>query len=90
LHESGAKSPWPIGYQQLRVGKEGHVATLANVRSEAGRFMQHAQEAEALMEGVVQQMRDWQNVFAQAGVSQRDIEFCARYVLRGFADFTDK
>jgi serine/threonine-protein kinase HipA len=70
-----------IGYQQLRIGIEGHVATLVNVRSEAGRFMQKPEETEAIIDGVVKQVRDWQDVFAQAGVSQRDIEFCGRYVL---------
>ncbi len=30
------------------------------------------------------QCSQWRTVFAAAGVTERDIEFCARYVMRGW------
>jgi serine/threonine-protein kinase HipA len=71
-----------IDYHQLRIGKDGYAPTLANVLSEASRFLLKRDEAAAVVADIVQQVRAWQTVFAQAGVSQVDIDLCANYVLR--------
>lgn len=71
-----------IGYHQVRIGKEGHVPTLSNVLSEAGRFMLSPDEAARVVDGMVGLIRDWQAVFAAEGVEQHDIDVCAAYVLR--------
>lgn len=71
-----------LGYQQLRVGVEGHVPALSNVLSECSHFLLKQDQAEAILEEMVQHVGQWQAVFAKAGVSQIDIDACASYVMR--------
>ena len=71
-----------IGYHQLRIGKEGHVPTISNVLSEASQFLLRPQQAEQVVEEVVAICRDWQKVFADAGVAGRDRDLCANFMLK--------
>jgi serine/threonine-protein kinase HipA len=70
-----------IGYQQLVVGAHAHEPSIGNALSDAGRFMLTAREANAEMERLVEILSRWPDAFRAAGVSERDIETCARFVL---------
>ena len=63
-----------LGYQSIRVGKEGSVSSLTNALSDHLSFGLHLQEAKALVEQVKAVTSQWQQHFAQAGVSAADIE----------------
>jgi serine/threonine-protein kinase HipA len=63
-----------LGYQSIRVGKEGSVSSLTNALSDHLSFGLHLQEAKALMDQVKSVTSQWQQHFAQAGVSAADIE----------------
>ena len=63
-----------LGYQSIRVGKEGSVSTLTNALSDHLSFGLHLQEAKALVDQVKAVTSQWQEYFAQAGVSAADIE----------------
>ena len=71
-----------IGYQQLRVGRDGYAPTVANVLSEANRFLLRSDEAAEIVNKAIDVSQDWQSIFRQEGVSQADIDICARYVLQ--------
>ncbi|NBY32512.1 MAG: type II toxin-antitoxin system HipA family toxin [Betaproteobacteria bacterium] len=63
-----------LGYQSIRVGKEGSVSTLTNALSDHLSFGLHLQEAKTLVDQVKAVTSQWQDHFAQAGVSAADIE----------------
>ena len=63
-----------LGYQSIRVGKEGSVSSLTNALSDHLSFGLHLQEAKTLVDQVKAVMSQWQQHFAQAGVSAVDIE----------------
>jgi serine/threonine-protein kinase HipA len=73
-----------LGYQQMRVGSAGADSTLANALSECAQFGLKKdaalQEARRVCEVVV----GWQVHFAQAGVSDADIESLAGQIDRPF------
>lgn len=71
-----------IPYQQLIVGDHGSDPTLENALSQAARFMLTAAEAHAEAEQILDIVSGWRDIFAEAGVSERDIEACSRYMLR--------
>ncbi|GAA4026821.1 hypothetical protein GCM10022212_26050 [Actimicrobium antarcticum] len=71
-----------LGYQQLRVGKQGSVSSLANAVSEAGRFMLKPEQAITLASGIAACVADWASHFTKHGVSQADIAACKRFILR--------
>lgn len=73
-----------VGYHSLRIGKLGYEPSPENVRSDVARFMLKQAAAEQIIEQMRGQCRRWREVFADAGVLERDIEFCARYVMRGW------
>jgi serine/threonine-protein kinase HipA len=63
-----------LGYQSIRVGKEGSVSSLTNALSDHLSFGLHLQEAKTLVDQVKAVTSQWQQHFAQAGVSAADIE----------------
>jgi len=71
-----------IPYQQMIVGDHGPDPTLENALSQAARFMLTPAEAHAEAEQILDVVSGWRETFAEAGVSERDIEACARYVPR--------
>ena len=70
-----------IGYQQLIIGAQAHEPSIANALSDAGRFMLTSAEANAEVERMLEVLSQWPKKFRQAGVSERDIEVCQRFVL---------
>jgi len=70
-----------IGYQQLRIGHQNYEPSMANVLSDCGRFMLKKDEAVAVLSDVADKVCKWPEVFARAGVPQRDVDACARYVM---------
>lgn len=71
-----------IGYQQLRIGSEGHTPTISNILSECSHFLLKRDEAELIVESVLQKIGEWKDVFEKEGISQKDIDLCANYILR--------
>jgi serine/threonine-protein kinase HipA len=70
-----------IGYQQLRVGLRDHEPSIENVLSDAGRFMLTKGEATAEVERMLAALAHWPERFSRAGVTERDIDLCRRFVL---------
>jgi hypothetical protein len=70
-----------LGYHQLRLGKEGHAPTFSNVLSDSSRFLLRRDDAEKLVDEVLEICRDWQTIFACEGVSQHNIDLCKNYVM---------
>jgi serine/threonine-protein kinase HipA len=70
-----------IGYQQLRLGKQGNEASIANALSECERFMLKRNQAEAIVEQIHAQVKNWREIFAAAGVPSMDIDVCEKYIL---------
>ncbi|HTT12087.1 MAG TPA: HipA domain-containing protein [Burkholderiaceae bacterium] len=73
-----------LGYQQLRVGKDGAESTLENARSEAASFGLSPSEAHTQTAQVATVCSRWKEHFAEAGVSTDDIEYLAHFVDREF------
>lgn len=71
-----------VGYQQMKVGKRGHESTLENVLSDSARFLMKRDEAVELLAEVARQIAGWQEVFELEGVTPRDIDVCARHMMR--------
>ena len=71
-----------VGYQQMKVGKRGHESTLENVLSDSARFLMKRDEAVELLAEVARQMARWREVFELEGVPPRDIDVCARHMMR--------
>ncbi|MDO9483821.1 MAG: HipA domain-containing protein [Hydrogenophaga sp.] len=69
-----------LGYQQMRVGQQGHDASLANVLSEASAFGLSAASARGMAAHVAQQVAHWKPVFQGEGVRAADIELLAQYL----------
>jgi serine/threonine-protein kinase HipA len=70
-----------IGYQQLIVGSRAHEPSIENALSDAGRFMLTSAEANDEVERMLGVLSQWPEKFRQAGVSERDIAVCQRFVL---------
>lgn len=71
-----------LGYQQMRVGKDGHDATLINALSEYALFGLKRDEAEGAIVQVAQVCADWKAHFTRAGVIAGDVELVAQSVDR--------
>lgn len=71
-----------LGFHQLRIGDDGKVATATNIISQHKRFLLSRPEAVLIISDVYQVFRTWKKVFSEAGVSDRDIALCDRFVLR--------
>lgn len=71
-----------LGFHQMRIGKDGNEAKIANLLSEYDRFLLKQAEAESIVANIHEQVLGWRDVFLQAGVSSHDIVLCDGYVLR--------
>ena len=73
-----------LGYQQLRVGRDGADATLENALSEHRAFALTAPRAREICVEVARVARGWQAHFSALGVSGRDIELLNEQIDRSF------
>jgi serine/threonine-protein kinase HipA len=73
-----------LGYQQMRVGRDGHDASLANALSESRQFGLTPDEAQDLVREVSQVVAGWQAHFRSLGVSDKDIAHLSQQIDRPF------
>ena len=73
-----------LGYQQLRVGRDGADATLDNAMSEHRAFAMTATRARKVCVEVARVVEAWQAHFTGLGVSRRDIDLLKEQIDRGF------
>lgn len=73
-----------LGYQQMRVGRDGADSTVENASSEAALFGLSAGEARTQAAQVASACDQWRSHFAQAGVGSRDIEYLSQFIDRDF------
>jgi serine/threonine-protein kinase HipA len=71
-----------LGYQQLRVGTDGHDSTIDNALSESMQFGLKTDEAVEEVRRVARAVAGWKSHFSQAGVSSRDIDSLAEQIDR--------
>lgn len=69
-----------LGYQSIRVGKEGSVSSLANALTDHLSFGLRLNEAHDVVEEVKAVTSQWQTHFAQTGVSDADIASLAQTI----------
>jgi len=69
-----------LGYQQMRVGAQGHEASLSNALSEAAAFGLRADIARSIMGQISQQVAQWKTAFQALGVRPADIAGLAHYL----------
>ncbi|MDP3822173.1 MAG: HipA domain-containing protein [Burkholderiales bacterium] len=73
-----------LGYQQMRVGRDGADATLVNALSEHRSFALTNASAKAVAAEVARAVAGWRAHFAEKGVSPRDIDLLAEQIDRPF------
>jgi serine/threonine-protein kinase HipA len=73
-----------LGYQQMRVGRDGADATLANALSEHRSFALTRPKSLGVLAEVARVVAGWRAHFAAIGVSPRDIDLLAEQVDRAF------
>ena len=73
-----------LGYQQMRVGRDGADATLENALSEHRSFALTRAQAQAVVAEVARAAAGWRAHFAEVGVSARDIDLLAEQIDRAF------
>jgi serine/threonine-protein kinase HipA len=73
-----------LGYQQMRVGRDGADATLDNALSEHRAFSLTRDDAERACREVAQVVDGWQHHFAACGVTPRDLALLAEQIDRPF------
>ncbi|NRF65961.1 type II toxin-antitoxin system HipA family toxin [Aquincola sp. S2] len=73
-----------LGYQQLRVGRDGAESTLDNALSEHRAFMLTAARAKAVCAEVAEVVGGWRTHFLAAGVSPGDIGWLEQTIDRPF------
>ena len=73
-----------LGYQQMRVGRDGADATLENALSEHRSFALTSAQAQGVAADVAQVVAGWRAHFKEAGVSPRDIDLLAEQIDRPF------
>lgn len=71
-----------LGYQQMRVGKNDHDATLDNALSMHAQFGLDLKQAEGLCGAVARVVDGWRGHFAACGVVERDITELGRHIDR--------
>ncbi|WP_431047658.1 type II toxin-antitoxin system HipA family toxin [Roseateles sp. L2-2] len=71
-----------LGYQQLRVGTEGHDATIDNAMTEARLFGLKDHDASAEVARVARVVAGWKEHFRKTGVASRDIDMLAQQIDR--------
>ena len=65
----------------LEVGRFGRAASLYNILSQCNVFGLKIEEAQALIDGMLNVVRGWREVFIQRGVEQRSIEMLEQAML---------
>lgn len=73
-----------LGYQQMRVGKQGAESTLDNALSEPASFALTRARAQAVAAEVAQVVQGWRAQFRASGVSARDLRTLAEQIDRPF------
>jgi serine/threonine-protein kinase HipA len=73
-----------LGYQQMRVGRDGADSTVANALSEHRSFALTLPRARQVAGEVARAVEGWRAHFAQAGVRPSDIELLAAQIDRPF------
>jgi serine/threonine-protein kinase HipA len=73
-----------LGYQQMRVGRDGADSTIENAYSEASLFGLSADEARTEATEVARVCEQWKSHFAQIGVTRSDIEYLSQFIDRDF------
>jgi serine/threonine-protein kinase HipA len=73
-----------LGYQQLRVGRDGGDATLANAMSEHRVFALAVARVKQVRQEVAVVVNGWQPRFAACGVGARDLALLAEQIDRAF------
>ena len=69
-----------IGYQAIRVGREGPVSTLDNALSEIRSFGLKLPEAKAIVQDIAQIVDGWRHHFEDCAVKQSDLETLGQYL----------
>jgi serine/threonine-protein kinase HipA len=69
-----------LGYQQMRIGKQGTEGTIANVLSELSAFRMSKVKATAIAKEVAKAVDSWKEHFIDAGVTPKDIQTLATYI----------
>jgi serine/threonine-protein kinase HipA len=73
-----------LGYQQMRVGRDGADSTVENAYTEAALFGLSAAEARQEAARVSRVCDQWRQHFEQAGVRSADIEYLSQFIDRDF------
>jgi serine/threonine-protein kinase HipA len=73
-----------LGYQQMRIGRDGADSTIENACSEAALFGLSAAEAGAEAAAVATACGQWRSHFGEAGVARADLEYLAQFIDRDF------
>jgi serine/threonine-protein kinase HipA len=73
-----------LGYQQMRVGRDGADSTLDNALSEPRSFAMTPARAHAVCAEVVKVAAGWRKHFKAAGVSARDLALLGEQIDRAF------
>ena len=73
-----------LGYQQMRVGRDGADSTLENARSECRSFALTPAQASVICREVAAITQSWKEHFRAAGVTARDVELLAEQLDRTF------
>jgi serine/threonine-protein kinase HipA len=73
-------SGYGLGYQQMRIGKQGTEGTIANALSELSAFRLSKSKAVAIAHDVATVVNRWQQHFIDAGVSPKDVKTLATYI----------
>ncbi len=71
-----------LGYQQMRVGRDGAVSSIDNALSEANQFGLRAQDARDEVRTVAAVVDGWRDHFVACGVSASDIDLLAAQIDR--------
>ena len=69
-----------LGYQQMRVGTQGHEASIANAMSEARAFGLTPDAARQTVADIATQVAQWKTVFQSIGVRDADLDVLAQYL----------
>jgi serine/threonine-protein kinase HipA len=73
-----------LGYQQMRIGRDGADSTIKNACSEAALFGLSAAEAGVEAAAVATACGQWRSNFGEAGVARADLEYLAQFIDRDF------
>ena len=73
-----------LGYQQMRVGRDGAASTLANALSEHRSFALTLQRARQVVAEVAAVVQGWQAHFKKAGVGKQDLALLGQHIDRPF------